>query len=184
MITYRATLDVPAETVRQVAGRLAAHRKIHDARPWQRAATPFVQAVVVLRRFREATDLRILAADARVSIATRYRYLHEAIDVIAAHAPDLHDVLAQAVHGQWAFVGLDGTLIPSTRCGAPCEAGHDLWYSGKHKPTAGTSKYAPTPAGIRPGSAPSNPAPPTTSPRPAATFCPPATRPQPQDCPP
>jgi hypothetical protein len=70
VITYRATVDVPAGTVRRVAGRLAAHRKVHDARPWRRAATRFVQAVVVLRRFREATDLRILATGARVSIAT------------------------------------------------------------------------------------------------------------------
>jgi hypothetical protein len=69
---------------------LLLHRKAHDRRPWQRAATPYVQSVLVLRWFKEATDLRILARDARVSIATAYRYLHEGIDVIAAHAPDLH----------------------------------------------------------------------------------------------
>ena len=51
----------------------------------------------MLRRFRDATDLRVLARDAQVSIATGYRYLHEAIDVYAAHAPDLHDVFALAV---------------------------------------------------------------------------------------
>lgn len=39
---------------------------------------------MMLRWFNEATDIRILARDARVSIATGYRYLHEAIDVIAA----------------------------------------------------------------------------------------------------
>jgi hypothetical protein len=55
VITYRATLDVPAETARQVARWLSVHRKVHDARPWQRAATPFVQAVMVLRWFRQAT---------------------------------------------------------------------------------------------------------------------------------
>jgi hypothetical protein len=41
---------------------------------------------MVLRWFKEATDIRVLARDAGVSIATAYRYLHEAIDVIAAHA--------------------------------------------------------------------------------------------------
>lgn len=33
VITYRATLDVPAETVREVAGWLSAHRKAHDRAP-------------------------------------------------------------------------------------------------------------------------------------------------------
>lgn len=101
-------------------------------RPWQRAATPFVQAVLVLRWFKDATDLRILARDAWVSIATAYRYLHEAIDVIAQHAPDLHDVLAHGLREGWQFVCLDGTLIPSVRCATKSESGHDLWYSGKH----------------------------------------------------
>lgn len=70
MITYRATLDLPAETVRQVAGWLSAHRKAHDRAPWQRAATPFVQAVMTLRWFKDNTDIRLLARDAGVSIAT------------------------------------------------------------------------------------------------------------------
>ena len=61
MISYRATLDVPAATVRVVSAWLAAHRTIHDARPWQRAGTLFVQAVLVLRWFQEAADLPILA---------------------------------------------------------------------------------------------------------------------------
>lgn len=79
MITYRATLDVPEQTVYRVSLWLAAHRQDHDARPWQRAATPFVQAVLVLRWFTDATDIAVLARDARVSIATAYRYLHEEI---------------------------------------------------------------------------------------------------------
>jgi hypothetical protein len=147
VITYRATLDVPAETVRQVAGWLAAHRKAHDLRPWQRAATPFVQAVMVLRWFREATDLRVLARDAQVSIATGYRYLHEAIDVIAGHTPDLPDVLAEGLRQGWAFVCLDGTLVPCTRASAPSEAGHDLWYSGKHKQHGGNIQVLTGPDG-------------------------------------
>jgi hypothetical protein len=101
VITYRATLEVPASTVLLVSRWLLLHRKVHDRRPWQRAATPYVQAVLVLRWFKEATDLRILARDARVSIATAYRYLHEGIDVIAAHAPDLPDVLAQGMAEGW-----------------------------------------------------------------------------------
>jgi len=148
VITYRATLDVPAQTVCVVSRWLAAHRRVHDRRPWQRAATPYVQAVMVLRWFKDATDLRLLARDARVSIATAYRYVHEGIDVIAAHAPDLHDVLAHGLSQGWAFVCLDGTLIGSTRASAPSEAGHDVWYSGKHKRHGGNIQVLTDPTGF------------------------------------
>jgi hypothetical protein len=148
VITYRATLDVPVQTLRCVSRWLAAHRKTHDARPWQRAATPYVQAVMVLRWFKDATDLRMLARDAGVSIATAYRYVHEAIDVIAAHAPDLHEVLADGLDQGWDFVCLDGTLIGSTRSSAPSQSGHDAWYSGKHKRHGGNIQVLTDPTGF------------------------------------
>lgn len=147
MITYRATLDVPADTVAQVSRWLAAHRKAHDRAPWQRAATPYVQAILVLRWFKERTDVRILARDARVSTATAYRYLHEGIDVIAAYAPELPEVLAHGLDEGWAFVCLDGTLIASTRSSARSEAGHDIWYSGKHKRHGGNVQVLTGPTG-------------------------------------
>lgn len=139
--------DVPAHTVAQVSRWLAAHRKAHDRAPWQRAATPYVQAVMVLRWFKERTDMRILARDAGVSIATAYRYLHEGIDVIATHAPDLPDVLDQGAAEGWAFVCLDGTLIASTRSSARSAAGHDVWYSGKHKQHGGNIQVLTDPSG-------------------------------------
>jgi len=40
----------------------------HDARPWQRATTPYVQAVMVLRWFKDGTCLRLVARDAQISI--------------------------------------------------------------------------------------------------------------------
>ena len=89
MITYRATLDVPAGTLRAVTAWLREHRRAHDLRPWQRAATIYVQAVMVLRWFKDATDIRLLSRDAAVSTATGYRYLHEAIDVIADREPEV-----------------------------------------------------------------------------------------------
>jgi hypothetical protein len=147
VITYRATLDVPVHTVATVSRWLLAHRNAHDRAPWQRAATPYVQAVLVLRWFKERTDVRILARDARVSIATAYRYLHEGIDVIATHAPDLHDVLAHGLDQGWAFVCLDGTLIPCTRSSARSENGHDVWYSGKHKRHGGNIQVLTRPDG-------------------------------------
>jgi hypothetical protein len=50
-----------------------------DARPWQRAATCWTQAVLVLRWFKDASRVHLLARDAGISQATAYRYLHEAI---------------------------------------------------------------------------------------------------------
>lgn len=80
--------------------------------------------------------------DAGVSVATAYRYPHGGIDVIAAHAPDLTDVMD---HGQ--FVCLDDTLISSTRSSARSEAGHDLWYSDKHKQHVGNIQVITDPTG-------------------------------------
>ncbi|MFZ5850934.1 MAG: transposase family protein [Actinomycetota bacterium] len=147
MISYRATLDVPAATVAQVSRWLAAYRRVHDRRPWQRAATPYVQAVLVLRWFKDATGLPALARDAGIGIATAYRYLHEAIDVIAAQAADLPDVLARGVAEGWEFVCLDGTLIPCVRSATPSRSGQDVWYSGKHHRHGGNSQVLAGPDG-------------------------------------
>lgn len=147
MITYRATLDVPIDTLRAVSGWLRDHRRAHDVRPWQRAATVYVQALMVLRWFKDDTDLRILARDAGISIATAYRYLHEGIDVIAAHTPDLAEVLAQALREGWSFVCLDGTLIATDRCSAKGDSGHDAWYSGKHRKHGGNVQVLCGPTG-------------------------------------
>lgn len=119
-----------------------------------------------------------------MSIATGYRCLHEAIDVIAAQAPELPDVLAAGLRQGWAFVCLDGTLIPCTRVSAPSEAGHDLWYSGKHKQHGGNVQVLTDPPGGRSGSQMSSPARSTTSAPPASTPCPPSTPQPPPACPP
>lgn len=137
MISYRATLDVPVSTLQAVTCWLTEHRREHDRAPWQRAASPRAQALLVLRWFKERTDLRLLARDTGISVATAYRYLHEGIDVIATRAPDLHEVLDHGLAQRWPFVCLDGTLIPATRCSRRSAAGHDLWFSGKHKQHGG-----------------------------------------------
>lgn len=147
MITYRATLDVPTSTVKTVAGWLAEHREDHDIRPWQRAASCRTQAVLVLRWFKDATRLRMLARDAKVSIATAYRYLHEAINVIVAHGDELVDVLARGLQEGWGYVCLDGTLIPSTRCAERSPSGRDVWYSGKHHHHGGNIQVVTDPTG-------------------------------------
>jgi hypothetical protein len=148
VLAYRATLDVPVETAVTVARWIHAHRVRVDTRPEQRAATAWTQAVLVLRWLVDGTDVRLLARDAGISQATGYRYLHEAIDVIAAHAPDLTQVLTRGRAAGWAFVTLDGTLIASTRSSGRSEAGHDLWYSGKHHAHGGNIQVVCDPSGF------------------------------------
>lgn len=103
--------------------------------------------------------------------------------MIAAHAAELSDVLAEAVREGWAFVCLDGTLISSTRVSAPSDSGHDLWYSGNANNTAATSRSSPARPVTPNGSARSNRARPTTSPPPKTRTARavPGRRPRPAD---
>lgn len=131
-MSHRASLDVSASVLKAVTGWIGRHRRRPGSRPEQRAATVHTQVVLVLRWLRHRLDLRTLAGEAGVSIATAYRYLHEALEVIAAHAPDLRHVLDRAHAAGQPFLCLDGTLVPTDRIAERAEAGHHRWYSGKH----------------------------------------------------
>ena len=147
LITYRASLDVPEATLEIVTRWLTAHRRRPGARPVQRAATARTQALLVLRWFKDATKLRILALDAGISIATAYRYLHEAIDVIAEKAPTLGQVLERGQAADWPHLCLDGTLIPTTKIAARGTGAADLWWSGKHAQHGGNLQVLTGPGG-------------------------------------
>jgi DDE superfamily endonuclease len=148
VIAYRATLDVPVRTVQRLAAWLATHRRQIGTRKGRRVLGCYRQAVMVLRWFRDDTCVRLLARDAGMGISTAYRYLHEGIDVLAAQAPDLHDVLDRARREGWSHVNLDGTLIETDRVRAEGESGHDLWYSGKHKQHGGNVQVLTEPGGF------------------------------------
>jgi hypothetical protein len=133
VITYSATLDVPTETATLLTDLLIAERLRRGTGVGSRAASARDQAVLVLRWFREDTDMKVLAADSGISLATGYRYLHEGIDALAAQAPDLHEELERGMAAGWTHVTLDGTLIRTDRCRVKNpDTGHDLWFSGKH----------------------------------------------------
>ena len=73
-VSYPAALDVPESIAHAICLWLAAHRRAHDARPWQRAAACRVQAVLLLRWVVAGTALTALARDSRVSRAMAYWY--------------------------------------------------------------------------------------------------------------
>jgi hypothetical protein len=148
VITYRATLDVPSETVWQLSGWLAAHRRGLGTRRGRRSASCYRQAVLVLRWFRDGTRVRMLAADAGLAVSTGYRYLHEGISVLAAHAPDLHSVLERARAEGWSHLDLDGSLFETDRLAATNDKGHDAWYSGKHHKHGGNVQVLCDPTGF------------------------------------
>ena len=91
----------------------------------------------MLRWFRQAAPLHVLAADAGLSLSTADRYLHEGISVLAEHAPDLHEVLERGRREDWSPISLDGTLIQTDRVSAPGASGHDPRYCGRHKQHGG-----------------------------------------------
>ncbi len=150
MITYSATLDVPADTATQLVELLVAERRRRGTGIGARAASCFDQAVLVLRWFREDAGMPVLAHDAGVSTATRHRYLHEGIDVLAAHAPELHQVLHAGRAAGWSPVNLDGTLMATDRYRTKTpDTSHDLWYSGQQKAHGGIVQVICDPSGFR-----------------------------------
>ncbi len=161
LVTYVATLDVPRHVVDHLSRLLAAHRRRIGTPRGSRALGSFRQAVLVLRWFRERGCVHCLARDAGISQATGYRYLHEGIDVLAAQAPDLHEVLDRCQQEGMTHVILDGTLIETDRLAGVRDNGNDLWFSQKHRAFGGNVQFLSAPDGaplwvseVEPGSTP------------------------------
>lgn len=135
MIAYRVMLDVPRELVGFVSTLLAAKRRAKGTRRGTRALTCYRQALFALAWFRDRCDLARLGAGFGISRATAYRYQAEALDVLAAQAPDLHEALDRVQAEGWSHVILDGKVVDADRCGAKTTSKKgkqiDLWYSGK-----------------------------------------------------
>jgi hypothetical protein len=133
-VSYTAVLPIGESTAAFVAGLLDAERRQRRTRRGRRALGCVGQAMMVLRWFLDGTRVAQLACDNQVSSSTAYRYLHEAIDVLAAVAPGVHGALLAARTAGHTHVNLDGTLIRTDRSKAVGPtAGVDLWWSGKHR---------------------------------------------------
>lgn len=158
-VSYTAVLPIRESTVAFVSGLLAGERARRGTRRGRRALRCYRQAVLVLRWFLDATRVAQLAVDNQVSSSTAYRYLHEAIDVLAAVAPGLHGALLAARTAGHTHVHLDGMVVRTDRCRAVGPtAGVDLWWSGKHRQHGGNIQVITAPDGwplwtsaVRPG---------------------------------
>ncbi|MGZ6772822.1 MAG: transposase family protein [Mycobacteriaceae bacterium] len=72
-----------------------------------------------------------------MSRATAYRYVAEAVRVLAAQTPTLHEALTRVAVDGWSHVILDGKLFDTDRVAETTTSVKgetiDAWYSGKHR---------------------------------------------------
>ncbi|MFF5284505.1 transposase family protein [Streptomyces sp. NPDC013171] len=124
MLVYPSSIDLSSHTLRYLTGQLRARQREIGTR-WRRLPVGR-QALLALAHLRCGDTYAQLAAGFRIGVATAYRYIREAVDVLAALAPTLAEAM-KTVRTK-AFVILDGTLLPIDRIAADTP-----YYSGKHK---------------------------------------------------
>jgi len=113
VIAYPAMLDVPTEPF--VAELPAAERLTRGTRTGTRTLSCLDQAVFALVWFREKREVALIGRGLEISQATSYRYLVEAIGVLAVRAPDLHAALARGQDEGWSHIVLDGKAVDTDR---------------------------------------------------------------------
>ena len=126
MLFYRAALPLSRKTLTFVAGIIRRHREAIGSlwRKLDRAR----QALQVLAYLRKGETFADLAAGFGVGTTTAWRYVGETVALLAARAPKLRQAVRAAQRAGYAYVVLDGTLIPVDRVAADRP-----FYSGKHK---------------------------------------------------
>lgn len=124
MLVCPSSIELSGSTLRHLTEQLAVRQRAIGTR-WRRLPAGR-QALLALGHLRCGETYAQLAAGFGIGIATVYRYIREAIEVLAACAPTLAKAMETA--RTKAFVILDGTLLPIDRitAGTP-------YYSGKHK---------------------------------------------------
>jgi hypothetical protein len=116
MLFYRAALPLSRKTLHFVAGIIRRHRACIGSL-W-RKLNPGQQALLVLAYLRKGETFAELAAGFGVGVATAWRYVTETVALLAARAPKLRTAVRDAAKAGYAYVVLDGTLIPIDRVAA------------------------------------------------------------------
>ena len=140
MLLYRAALPLSSRTLNYAAGIIRRHRKAIGS-CW-RKLNPGRQALLVLAYLRKGETFADLAAGFEVGTTTAWRYVNETAELLAARAPKLRQAVRDAVKAGWAYVVLDGTLIPVDRVAADRP-----FYSGKHNKHGMNLQVIASPAG-------------------------------------
>ncbi len=124
MLTYPASIPLSTRSLTHLSSMITEHRMVIGSR-WRRLSAGR-QALLVLAHLRNGDTLARLAAGFGVGISTVWRYLREGINLLAAAANSLQQVMARVA--ALAYAILDGTLIAIDRV-----AEDRPYYSGKHK---------------------------------------------------
>lgn len=124
VLVYPSGIDLSSRTLRHLSGLLAGHRR-RIGSCWRRL-TCGRQAMLVLAHLRCGDTYARLTAGFRIGIATAYRYIREAVDLLAALAPTLEQAMTTV--RKKAYVILDGSVLPIDRIAADRP-----YYSGKKK---------------------------------------------------
>ncbi|WP_433381425.1 transposase family protein [Streptosporangium sp. CA-115845] len=123
MLTYVASIPLSTRSLTRLSELIRGRRAVLGGR-WRLPAHE--QALMTLAHLRNGDTLTRLAAGFAVSVSTVWRYLREAIDLLAGHAWDLARAAARATRLAYAII--DGTPVPIDRV-----ADQRPYHSGKHR---------------------------------------------------
>lgn len=126
-MTYPGTIWLSTAHLTHLAGLTRAHRRAIGSR-W-RTLPPHRQALLVLAHLRNGDTYQRLADGFDTGPATVWRYVREAVDLLAAGAPSLTAALWRLAHNGHNLGILDGTVVRIDRLGG---ANDRLYYAGKH----------------------------------------------------
>ncbi|MET7403788.1 transposase family protein [Dactylosporangium sp. NPDC005572] len=121
MLSYPAAIPLSSRTLNHLADQIRNQRRSR----WRRL-DPGRQALLALAHLRNGDTYTRLAAGFAVGVATAWRYVQEAIALLATAAEDLNTALDRI--RALAYTILDGTLVPIDRV-----ADQRPYYSGKHR---------------------------------------------------
>jgi len=126
VLFYRSALPLSRQSLDYLAGVIRRQRRAVRSR-W-RHLNPGRQALLTLVHLRKAETFVLLGAGFEVSTSTAWRYVQEAVRLLADRAPTLPKALRRAKAEGHAYLIIDGTLIPIDRVAADRP-----FYSGKHR---------------------------------------------------
>jgi hypothetical protein len=124
VLSYPAAIPLSTRTLNHLAGLIRRHREQRRSR-WRRL-DPARQALLALAHLRNGDTYTRLAHGFEIGVSTAWRYVREAVDLLAAAAGDLATAMGRI--RTLAYAILDGTLIPIDRV-----ADQKPYYSGKQK---------------------------------------------------
>ncbi|MEU7906394.1 transposase family protein [Actinoplanes sp. NPDC049118] len=124
MLSYPAAISLSTRSLNHLADLIRTHR--YQLRSRWRRLDPGRQALLALAHLRNGDTLTCLAAGFEIGVATAWRYIREAITLLAVAADDLQSAMTRI--RMLAYAILDGTLISIDRVND-----QKPYYSGKHR---------------------------------------------------